>query len=567
MSIQSEINRIKNNVAATYSAMEEQGATMPTQQNSANMAATARTIPTGSGGGTTVQADWSVNDSSNARYVKNRTHWKEVFDGPEGEIIPETSVAFTSNIKTITGAMSDAIHAGGLYIVTWNGTEYQCVGKSGSDGNYIGNGSFMNAGSITFEDTGEPFCVLLFGGTYYQLWKGSTTAETVTVKVVGKKETVWHKLDSRFLNEALQFGAGMAEILPETTVEIDPDMGEGYLTNKIGLVVGDTYAVKWNGAEYNCIAQDAAVPIDEDGNTLSIGVCVGDFGLMLGGESTGEPFLIIAANAIGEQEFGVPTPILALDGSTSVTLSIAGEVITKLDSKYLNEALQFGETTIYGDTLTWDGKTDGLVSVVIDEGAGFCKVSDSVITKENCANGFSLTFFGETIPLDGETAQSFFFDDGFMFTEYIAVVPFNNYFFEDMGLTFPEAGVYFVYADGACTSELVIPGFTAFAKTEVTKINKKFLPEMLIKMTVNFTQNENGDWVSDKTYAEVEEAIANGYTVDSVAYDGMLYRYMPLVVRGTIGVFFCSALVLDGVVTHTTVTLNENGVTYATVIK
>ena len=93
MSIQSEINRLKNNVAATYAAMEEQGATMPAQKNSDNMAATARTISSGSGG-TTVQADWSVNDPSNPRHVKERTHWKEVFDGPEGEVISETEVSF-----------------------------------------------------------------------------------------------------------------------------------------------------------------------------------------------------------------------------------------------------------------------------------------------------------------------------------------------------------------------------------------------------------------------------------------------------------------------------------------
>ena len=478
MSIQSEINRLKNNVAATYAAMEEQGATMPTQQNSANMAATARTIPTGGGGGTTVQADLAVNDPSNARYVKNRTHWKEVYDGPEGEVIPETSVAFTTNIKIVTGAMSDAIKVGGKYIVTWNGTDYECVGKSGSDGNYIGNGSFMNAGNMTFEDTGEPFCVLLFGGTYYQLWKADKTAETITVKVVGKKETVWHKLDSRFLNEALQFGetvtasdtvtwdgntdgmvcveidvgvglckvsdsvvtkedcangvvvtvdgadlplpgeeiqamfsdddfcgidafafvpygnyfwadigmafpeagvyflyadgmfisklaisgysgfikrevkkldgkylpdgvpyveSGSADIIPETTIELYPESGAGYLLDKVGLNVGDTYAVKWNGAEYNCVAQDAAIPIDENGNTQSIGVCVGDFGLAFGGESTGEPFLIVAANAIGEQQFGVPTLIQALDGSASVVLSISGKgkVVHKMDADCL----------------------------------------------------------------------------------------------------------------------------------------------------------------------------------------------------------------------------------------
>lgn len=40
MSIQSEINRITQNIASTYSVAESAGATMPTEQNSDNLAAT-----------------------------------------------------------------------------------------------------------------------------------------------------------------------------------------------------------------------------------------------------------------------------------------------------------------------------------------------------------------------------------------------------------------------------------------------------------------------------------------------------------------------------------------------
>lgn len=334
MSIQSEINRLKNNVAATYAALEEQGATMPPQQNSANMAATARTIPTG--GGTTVQADWSVNDPNNARHVKERTHWKEVFDGPEGEVISETSVAFTTNIKTITGAMSNAITAGGKYIVTWNGTDYECVGKNSWDGAYIGNGTIMSLSDV--EDTGEPFCVLQFSSTHYQIWKADNTAETITVKVVGKKETVWHKLDSRFLNEALQFGAETKVILPETTSEVVAEMDGAPIYAALSVDVGKTYAVTWNGTKYVCIAQAAP-----SGAGVS-GAILGNFGAIMGGASTGEPFVIMCLDASSAAAMGVGGLAAPLDGSESITLSIILDSITKLDSKYLNEALQFGET-------------------------------------------------------------------------------------------------------------------------------------------------------------------------------------------------------------------------------
>ena len=49
MSIQSEIDRIKGNVASAYSAVEEMGGNLPEVQNSANLAAAVSTIPVGAG--------------------------------------------------------------------------------------------------------------------------------------------------------------------------------------------------------------------------------------------------------------------------------------------------------------------------------------------------------------------------------------------------------------------------------------------------------------------------------------------------------------------------------------
>ena len=51
MSIQDEINRINENIANTYSALSDMGATIPGTQNSDNLANTARTVPQASGGG------------------------------------------------------------------------------------------------------------------------------------------------------------------------------------------------------------------------------------------------------------------------------------------------------------------------------------------------------------------------------------------------------------------------------------------------------------------------------------------------------------------------------------
>lgn len=49
MSIESEITRINNNIAATYTALSAKGATMPATENSANLASTVATVPSGGG--------------------------------------------------------------------------------------------------------------------------------------------------------------------------------------------------------------------------------------------------------------------------------------------------------------------------------------------------------------------------------------------------------------------------------------------------------------------------------------------------------------------------------------
>lgn len=47
MSVQEEINRINQNIANTYSVLNEKGATLPTNQNSDNLANTVRSVPQG----------------------------------------------------------------------------------------------------------------------------------------------------------------------------------------------------------------------------------------------------------------------------------------------------------------------------------------------------------------------------------------------------------------------------------------------------------------------------------------------------------------------------------------
>ena len=139
-----------------------------------------------------------------------------------------------------------------------------------------------------------------------------------------------------------------------------------------------------------------------------------------------------------------------------------------------------------GDTLTWDGNTEGYV-VCESGGVVIVKVSDAVPTKADFANGCTITFaenfMGDTvINLDGETAQAAFWNDGAanLGSPPVWIVPYDNYDTGD-GEILPEKGVYFVFLDipdmgSVVHSSLTIPGYTGFI-TE--KLDPKVLPDAL----------------------------------------------------------------------------------------
>lgn len=134
---------------------------------------------------------------------------------------------------------------------------------------------------------------------------------------------------------------GEVVILPETTVEIDPETGEGDLMDVLSLVVGNTYLVNWNGTAYPCVAES----FDMNGIPAT---ALGNIGAITGVGMTDEPFFLLAASAENAEEIGAGGGIVVLDGSTSATISIytEGEIVKTIDPKYLPEALQFGEERV-----------------------------------------------------------------------------------------------------------------------------------------------------------------------------------------------------------------------------
>lgn len=140
--------------------------------------------------------------------------------------------------------------------------------------------------------------------------------------------TDYNKLENRPFGSN---GVQLVELLPETTVEINPDAGNAELSATVPLVEGQTYTVKYNGVDYECVCSTMT-----DGVTYYI---LGNIGAMMGGDGTGEPFIFMSIPDMGA------CGIFALDGSASVTLSISGgyEDIDKMEGKFLPKGTPYIE--------------------------------------------------------------------------------------------------------------------------------------------------------------------------------------------------------------------------------
>lgn len=153
-----EVDRINGNVASTYTALSEMGATMPAQQNSDNLPETVRTVT--QGGGKTVQTDWNQTDETAPDFLKNKPFGEMMTDiVPETEIVGEdmdgllfASIPEVADLIDLeTESMVESIN------VTFDGTDYVC-NAGAVDGILVyGNQAFLDG-----EDTGEPFAVINF---------------------------------------------------------------------------------------------------------------------------------------------------------------------------------------------------------------------------------------------------------------------------------------------------------------------------------------------------------------------------------------------------------------------
>lgn len=166
----------------------------------------------------------------------------------------------------------------------------------------------------------------------------------------------------------------------------------------------------------------------------------------------------------------------------------------------------FGDSPTGGDTLYWDGNTEGLVCFL----DVYYKVSDATPSMGDFANGFVLSG-AQQVPefLTALGDGAFIHADGLF-----VVVPEDN--MEINGEVIPSKGVYFLSnpGGGVVVSYLTIPGYTGFPTTK--KIEEKYLPGAVILYedgTYLYNTEDVSDASNRTSYAKFKGALQNGIPI------------------------------------------------------
>ena len=290
-----------------------------------------------------------VTDGEGNTKWEERTHWKE--DGVI-DYFPAAKVSFEGGFYNIATPFAQPLVEGETYTVTINGVDHVSVAESfNNNGNIfllLGNGS-----AFGIPDTGEPFGLLYVppellattGGAYGLLVGDMGGASEVTLRV-WSGGVIYHKLSPDFL--PIETTTKKGDVLPETMAESGGDGAPITIATPFAaqIVAGKTYTVTYNGEEYKCTAFET--PIDEDGALIA--PVVGNQAA-LGGEDTGEPFLIAQVPWEMVEALGGYGLIVDLTGASSARVRIYGDVGLKigdsaLDMDWLPRNRKAGETIL-----------------------------------------------------------------------------------------------------------------------------------------------------------------------------------------------------------------------------
>lgn len=179
----------------------------------------------------------------------------------------------------------------------------------------------------------------------------------------------------------------------------------------------------------------------------------------------------------------------------------------------------FGEETTMGDTLTWDGNTDGLVSVDMGDGSFLYKISDATPTLEEAQQGGTIIMNGEATVFASDLVMSMN-DKIYTICNMqggLIVLEDNADFF---GVTIPHKGFYMMMS---CEFSITINGYNGFETKTIKPIDTKYLPFSIF--VINMVFGNDGSVGVDKTFDEIVEAF-NRKELVYVYADGMYMHSM-----------------------------------------
>lgn len=256
--------------------------------------------------------------------------------------------------------------------------------------------------------------------------------------------------------------------------------------------------------------------------------------------STEGVVIFISEEGVGVDTDGISFPepgvyCVNIEGFHPKTIIIRGytgfgKEVLKPD--ILPKALQFGDSPTGGDTLTWDGNTDGRYTTsleILGQSLQICHISDAVPTKADVENN-------EGLVLKGSDGTSTGYDDLYVMMEddgsgsisfAVFIIPHDGYEYEgDSTVTIAKKGTYVTLGDGASHfSSLTIPGYTGFPSTK--KLDAKYLPEHLQfgdRLTEIVPETEIVGELDGETYtAGVEGTLAGDEETLIVTFDGVEY--------------------------------------------
>lgn len=192
-------------------------------------------------------------------------------------------------------------------------------------------------------------------------------------------------------------------------------------------------------------------------------------------------------------ENGIPVGVYFLYRSSNIyieRLDIPGyELIKSIKDEYLPEHLRFYNLFIEsGDTLTWDGNTNGLE--VID---GLYKVSNANVVNQILANGFTCLFSnGSGHRTSSEQAQNYF--------------EINNGIYIQGRYRFSDDGIFLMNDGEQWVAKIIIPNYTGFGGQ--IKINPKYI----LNNIEGFAPIKGVDYWTEEDQAEIVDAVVARFT-------------------------------------------------------